>query len=458
MPSGSPRLRAVLLPLLIWACAQLSGCASITSGSEHSLSIDTHDGKGTRVKGAQCALRNRKGQWTVTTPATANITGAPDNLLVHCEADGFDAGMASVISTVKTEMFGNILIGGLIGVAIDHTSGSAYAYPPNIRVRMGESIMVQPARTRTGHISSHANPEKLPARSDWASLEDVERVPTTESGRNTYRQFLEAPMPRAIAFSREGSVGWSRNVANAADIALQRCERNGRHACQLYAIDNYVVWTGEYPDSSEKTATPPLRPVARTPADLWPASNWGQIDDLAVMPLKTERGQTAYREFLSATKPRAFAIGQNGTWAFASGHRNAESDALNRCASVQKLTCRLYAIDDRVVWTSVFAGEVAAATVYPQEKDEAQGEARALADFERVPHLTPRGRTSYQEFLAARSPRAFALSASGSYGWSSTRADAPERALQYCQRQSRVPCRLYAIDERVVWPQIEPSL
>jgi hypothetical protein len=57
---------------------------------------------------------------------------------------------------------------------------------------------------------------------------------------------------------------------------------------------------------------------------------------------------------------------------------------------------------------------------------------------------------AYSKFLAAKgAPRAFAISSSG--GWGSATGDyAAGRALGNCQRYGK-PCKLYAVDGRVVW-------
>jgi hypothetical protein len=50
-------------------------------------------------------------------------------------------------------------------------------------------------------------------------------------------------------------------------------------------------------------------------------------------------------------------------------------------------------------------------------------------------------------------PRAFAISASGSWSWSEEGEDPDSRALAACQQNSKDPCQLYSIDNDVVWPR-----
>jgi hypothetical protein len=90
-----------------------------------------------------------------------------------------------------------------------------------------------------------------------------------------------------------------------------------------------------------------------------------------------------------------------------------------------------------------------------------QTKARSLSvsDVDAVPHLNERGREGYREWLTKRSPRAFVIAENGH--WNSTWGTNPRneddpmdpvaRALAHCQKRGMQDCRVYAIDDRVVW-------
>jgi hypothetical protein len=62
------------------------------------------------------------------------------------------------------------------------------------------------------------------------------------------------------------------------------------------------------------------------------------------------------------------------------------------------------------------------------------------------------GREGYKTFLSKQFPRAFAVSSSGAWGWAEMGDDPLARALANCNRNSKnQPCRLYAVDDGVVW-------
>jgi hypothetical protein len=77
----------------------------------------------------------------------------------------------------------------------------------------------------------------------------------------------------------------------------------------------------------------------------------------------------------------------------------------------------------------------------------------ALDDINAVPYVPQRGREQYREFLKKATPRAFAVSATGSWGWAEEGENTNDKALAACQAASREPCRLYSVDNDIVWPE-----
>jgi len=74
-----------------------------------------------------------------------------------------------------------------------------------------------------------------------------------------------------------------------------------------------------------------------------------------------------------------------------------------------------------------------------------------LDDLDAVPYVREAGKKGYTDFLKRGLPRAFALSATGAWGWANEGDDPVARALANCARNSKEPCRLYAVDDDVVW-------
>lgn len=112
------------------ALIALSACASIADGKSQTLSVVTDPGE------AKCSLTNDKGVWYVAeTPGSVTVNRSVQDITVECKKDELK-GTARVASTTKSMAFGNILFGGIVGVAVDRSNGSGFDYPVQIHVPM----------------------------------------------------------------------------------------------------------------------------------------------------------------------------------------------------------------------------------------------------------------------------------------------------------------------------------
>ena len=87
-----------------------------------------------------------------------------------------------------------------------------------------------------------------------------------------------------------------------------------------------------------------------------PPSGFAALDDTARLPVKTDRARDGYRSWLAADSPRAFAVhAASGAWGSAWGGEQPLARALANCARNAgggANTCKLYAVDDSVVWAA----------------------------------------------------------------------------------------------------------
>ncbi|MFM0095006.1 hypothetical protein PQQ87_05285 [Paraburkholderia nemoris] len=80
-----------------------------------------------------------------------------------------------------------------------------------------------------------------------------------------------------------------------------------------------------------------------------------------------------------------------------------------------------------------------------------------VRDASAVPLIDDRGRDGYRDWLRRPSPRAFVIASNGSWRatWGKTPPgepeDAAERAMLHCHRSGLKECKLYAVDNAVVW-------
>jgi hypothetical protein len=225
---------------------------------------------------------------------------------------------------------------------------------------MGDMVTASLAKP-SGKSAAHERPGELPPASAYAEILDVDAVPyLSDRGRELYRQYLARPAPKAFALSTEGAASFWANNSQAVSKALERCEKQGKGQCQLYAYDDTVVWVapGGTPARAPARASAPVKKPAPAPSappkqHAWQipaASGFAKLTDAGAIPFVRDTGRAGYAEFLKGATPRAFAIASSGHWAWRSNNENAIAASLEHCRELAKRECWLYAVDEAVVW------------------------------------------------------------------------------------------------------------
>ncbi|PCK00620.1 MAG: hypothetical protein COA45_02265 [Zetaproteobacteria bacterium] len=109
----------------------LSGCATITTGVSQPFTVNTP-----KADGAKCILKDSKGaQWVINaTPMTVEVRKGDGPMTVSCSKDGFSDAEVIVEEGLAGMTFGNVLLGGGIGIVVDAVSGAAQEYPDDVSV------------------------------------------------------------------------------------------------------------------------------------------------------------------------------------------------------------------------------------------------------------------------------------------------------------------------------------
>lgn len=118
----------------------------MVDGRYQSVVVKTVSGE-RDVAGAVCTLENNKGTWQTISPGAVTVHRAYDDLNVRCEAGGYVTNAGSAPSVSKDLWWGNVVIGGVLGAALDIGDGAAYDYPSPIIVNL------QPATARVAGTS-----------------------------------------------------------------------------------------------------------------------------------------------------------------------------------------------------------------------------------------------------------------------------------------------------------------
>ena len=103
-----------------------------------------------------------------------------------------------------------------------------------------------PAEPQAAYAQFAAVPRMAsPPKTDFAALDDAAQVPyVRDTGRTGYQTYLTRNLPRAFAIAPNGAWGWADGGDDPLQRALANCNKNrGERAdCQLYSVDDAVVW------------------------------------------------------------------------------------------------------------------------------------------------------------------------------------------------------------------------
>ena len=120
---GGQKMKSILI---IFASVLLSSCATIVSGTTQSILVDTFNAHGANCKGVDS--KGREYYWP-DTPSSTTVQKGDAPLVIICTKPGFKKTVHSVDETVTGSVFGNIILGGGIGILVDAISGGAQEYP-----------------------------------------------------------------------------------------------------------------------------------------------------------------------------------------------------------------------------------------------------------------------------------------------------------------------------------------
>lgn len=121
------RIGGLILAMLI-----VSACSTITRGTTQAVAIHTPG-----VEKAECELRSEGiGTKTVVTPATIVLDKSMHDVQVTCHKRCFTEGKGVITSSTEEMTAGNVIIGGVVGLAIDASSGAMNKYDPDVGIQM----------------------------------------------------------------------------------------------------------------------------------------------------------------------------------------------------------------------------------------------------------------------------------------------------------------------------------
>ncbi|HEX6049392.1 MAG TPA: PEGA domain-containing protein [Gemmatimonadaceae bacterium] len=142
----TPPTRALLAAALSLLVA---GCATIMHGTQQDV------GFGSVPTNARITVDNQR---TATTPTVMKLS-RKDNHIVRIELDGYLPYEATLTRSVSGWVWGNIVIGGLVGLAVDAISGGLYKLTPDqMTATLGRQAGAADDGTLQVHVVLRADP------------------------------------------------------------------------------------------------------------------------------------------------------------------------------------------------------------------------------------------------------------------------------------------------------------
>lgn len=124
--------RPLLRAAAMLALASLAACASVVDGTTQNITVKTDPA------GASCELLRENLTVAVVnpTPGTVNVSKDADDITIVCDKEDFQTAKTTITSKFTGATFGNIILGGGIGILVDAASGANNRYPENVDMLM----------------------------------------------------------------------------------------------------------------------------------------------------------------------------------------------------------------------------------------------------------------------------------------------------------------------------------
>jgi hypothetical protein len=129
--------------------AGLPGCATVTTDDHQSVAIRSDP------PGATCQVA-QGGEVIATisqTPGTAFVGKSRHDLAINCTLPGYYPGAAVLDSHFQDMAYGNLLVGGLIGLLVDTSSGAIKEYPHSVIVLLDRQPVPGETPSKTAEIA-----------------------------------------------------------------------------------------------------------------------------------------------------------------------------------------------------------------------------------------------------------------------------------------------------------------
>jgi hypothetical protein len=124
--------RLLRLALAVGFFSLLSGCATLLEEDTQEVNVRLFCAEKQLL--ATCSLKNDKGRWLVSAPGKVTITNDNSLLEISCKGQYVPSFSITALPMPTMSMFGNVLLGGVLGAAVDVYNNTGLKYPENIDI------------------------------------------------------------------------------------------------------------------------------------------------------------------------------------------------------------------------------------------------------------------------------------------------------------------------------------
>jgi hypothetical protein len=127
-----------------------TGCASITKGTKGVTQVQIENCS----EAISCEATNKKGSWEFDAPGPVQYKKSDEEMAITCD-DGAEKLTTRMLPTKSAMVWGNVLVGGIIGGGVDASTDAHWEYPETITLhrKYCNGVAVEPAA---------ANPDGTP--------------------------------------------------------------------------------------------------------------------------------------------------------------------------------------------------------------------------------------------------------------------------------------------------------
>ena len=118
-------MRMLFVSSVVFFAILFNGCASITKGTSDVVNVEVSN-CGEKI---DCTASNKKGTWNFRAPGPVKFKKSDDPLHIQCEDGPDEVAERTLTPTRDAMIWGNILVGGIIGGGVDAYSDGHWDLP-----------------------------------------------------------------------------------------------------------------------------------------------------------------------------------------------------------------------------------------------------------------------------------------------------------------------------------------